>query len=382
VTSRTVLALLTALTLAGPSRLLAQSSQFGARALGLPVLAQSVRGQGTGGGLAMFDAEGSLNPASFGGIRITTASFNIRQYWRTSENPFGTARGNDTQFPLAIVAAPVGRRWSIAVSVSALLDRTFALATVDTVVIRDEPVEVNDTLTSRGGISDARVAVAYRVSNRVVAGLGVHLLTGVNRLEYRRSFADSNYASVRLRNELSTAAPGVSFGVIAEPTANLRLSGLLRFDADLRINLDSTRIANQSMPMTLAGGASWSPSRRLMLAGHVLHRNWSVADEEIRERGGPGAVNTLEAAGGVEWVRSRTNPFRLPIRAGLRFAELPFPVAEGRNPHELSASLGTGLRFSGGRGSLDLAIERAWRSDGGAYRERSFLFAVGIGIRP
>jgi hypothetical protein len=31
---------------------------------------------------------------------------------------------------------------------------------------------------------------------------------------------------------------------------------------------------------------------------------------------------------------------------------------------------------------VDLAIERAWRTDGDAFKERTFMFTFGVGIRP
>jgi hypothetical protein len=113
------------------SRAAAQSSEFGTRALGLPVAALSARAQGMGGGAAMFDPDVALNPSAIWLTQRATATFSVRHFWRTSENPFGTADGNDTQFPLVMVAGPIGNRWDFSISVSAYTDRTFALALLD-----------------------------------------------------------------------------------------------------------------------------------------------------------------------------------------------------------------------------------------------------------
>ena len=117
------------------SRVVAQSSEFGTRALGLPVLSLSARAQGMGGGAAMFDPDVPLNPSSIWLTQRATATFSVRHFWRTSENPFGTADGNDTQFPLVMVTGPIGARWDFSISVSAYTDRTFALALHDTIPI-------------------------------------------------------------------------------------------------------------------------------------------------------------------------------------------------------------------------------------------------------
>lgn len=373
--------LLTAVALLSPGMLAAQASQFGVRSLGLPVLPLSARGQGTAGGLGMFDPETSLNPASIAGVRAGTAAFNVRQFWRDTENPFGTSSGNDTQFPLVFVGGPLGPKWNVSVSVAAYTDRTFALASTDTLTIRDQPVAVTDTTLSKGGVNDIRVAASYRIGSRLAIGFGVHALTGSNRIDFRRHFSDSSYSTVRLQNELSFAGPGLSAGLIGEPVRNVRLAALLRWDGTLKYNKDSTRLGEMSMPLTLGVGLQWSASRSLSIAGHFLARNWSVADEDIRNRGGTGARNTIEVAGGGELATNSRRLSQFPIRVGARYAKLPFPLVEGGVGSEVMVSAGTGLRLSGGRASLDVALERAWRTEG-AYKERAFMLMFGVGIRP
>jgi long-subunit fatty acid transport protein len=335
-----------------------------------------------GGGVALFDPENSLNPAAIWLTQRGTATFSVRQYWRTSENPFGSASGNDTQFPLVMVTGPIGARWDFGVSVSAYTDRTFALTLSDTIDIRGAPVGLNDTLISKGGVNDIQVAVAYTVSRNFSLGLGLHVLTGTNRFEYRRAFSDSSYVPVRVSNELSFSGPGISAGFTAEPIRRVRLAGMARWDGDLAFYKDSTKLSEIPMPLTFAGGIQVAAGDRLTLAGHGLYRNWSVADESIKARGGLGADNAAEAAFGFEWTRNTRAPFKFPIRAGVRYAQLPYPVVDGSKGKEIQLSLGTGFRFTANRGSVDFAIERAWRDDGAAFKEKSFMFTFGVGIRP
>ena len=364
------------------SRAGAQASEFGTRALGLPVLPLSARAQGMGGGIAMFDPDNPLNPAAIWLTQRGTATFSVRQYWRTSENPFGIADGNDTQFPLVMVTGPIGPRWDFSVSVSAYSDRTFALALVDTIDIRSTPVGINDTLISKGGVNDIQVAAAFTVTNRLSFGLGLHVLTGTNRFEYHRVFSDSSYVPVRIKNELSFSGPGISAGFTAEPFKRVRLAGMARWDGDLAFYKDSTKVSDIPMPLTFAAGIQVAAGDRFTLAGHGLYRNWSVADESIKERGGLGAENAAEAAFGLEWTRNTRKPFKFPFRAGVRYAQLPYPIIEGSRGSELQLSLGTGFRFTANRGSVDFAVERAWRDDNAGLKEKSFMFTFGVGIRP
>lgn len=365
-----------------PASVGAQASVFGTRALGLPVLPLSARAQGMGGGGALFDPQVSLNPAALSVAGRPAASVTLRQFWRTSENAFGRGEGNDTQFPLIMVTGPISSKWNFGLSVSAYTDRTFALTLEDTLDLRETPVAIFDTLISRGGVTDIRGALAWSPNSRVSVGVGLHVLTGTNRFEYRRFFDDSTYSPVRIRNELSFSGPGVSAGITVTPVAGLTLAGLARLDGDLHYYKDSTRLENIPLPVTLGAGLQWQAGPRLLLAANGLRRNWSVADERIRSEGGAGARNTTEGAVGLEWARNGRVPYRFPLRLGVRYAQLPFPVVTGQRGKEVMASLGTGFRFTGQRGSLDIALERAWRSDGGGFTERTFMLSIGLGVRP
>ena len=175
---------------------------------------------------------------------------------------------------------------------------------------------------------------------------------------------------------------GISAGFTAEPVKRVRLAGMARWDGDLAFYKDSTKLSKIPMPLTFAGGIEVAAGDRLTLAGHGLYRTWSVADDWIKERGGLGAENAGEAAFGLEWAHNSRKPFKFPLRAGVRYAQLPYPIIEGSRGSELQLSLGTGFRFTANRGSVDFAIERAWRDDDAGLKEKSFMFTFGVGIRP
>jgi hypothetical protein len=306
----------------------------------------------------------------------------MRQYWRSADNPFGKLSGNDTQFPLLFVGGALGTRFNVGVSIAGYTDRTFALALQDTLTIRDAPVGVNDTLVSRGGISDLRVAVSYRVGSRFAVGIAAHALTGSNRFEYRRSFTDSLYFPIQLRNELSYAGAGFSAGISGELVSGVRVTGLLRYDGDLGLNKDSTRVTQIRMPLTYGGAIGVAVTGSLSLGAQAIGRTWSVADQGIRDRGGIGAVDTWEFSGGGELLTRQRVPNHLPIRFGVRYAQLPFPLAAGTTGREITASVGTGVQVGRGRGRIDLALERGWRKEGDRFSESSFMLGLGVSIRP
>src|SRR5690606_21318805 len=120
------------------------------------------------------------------------------------------------------------------------------------------------------------------------------------------------------------------------PANGLALAFTARIDGSTDIQVDSSDVslARVGLPVTLAGGAQWAATRRLTLGGHATWRGWSRASDGLEEIGGTGAVNTLELAGGLEFVRNEAHPQRFPLRAGLHWSQLPFPLTPGGSPSE------------------------------------------------
>lgn len=371
------------LALAAASPLRSQSSQFGVRGLGIPLRPISVRATGTGGSLGLFDAESSLNPASFGSLINVQANFQTVQNWRRSVSPTGTATGQDNRYPGISIAGPIGgTRLNAAVSMSGYADRNFVLASRDTLILRGVPVETFDTLSSRGGVSDLRVAVAWRQSAAVQWGAALHLISGSNRLDSRRYFGDPAYVGAQERATVSYLGFGASVGVMARIGTRVTLAGVVRFDEKLRVERDTSRLGNTDLPTTIGGGVRIRVSEHLLVAGSGLYRNWSVADADLVAQGGIGSNNTTEWSGGIEYFGDSRRPLRLPIRLGFRHARLPFPVQRGVDVSETGVSLGSSVRFVNDRAGLDLAVERIWRKGGPGFTESATLLTVGFAIRP
>jgi hypothetical protein len=361
----------------------AQSSQFGVRGLGLLQRPISVRAHGTAGAFALFDAESAFNPASIGAVSFLSANFQTVQGWRKSENPAGTASARDNRYPGVFVAGPIGGTpFSLALSASGFTDRNFVLGSRDTLTLRGVPVEVFDTLSSQGGLSDLRAAVAWRQSRAVQWGLGLHLVTGSNRIESRRSFADSSYVSADERFTYSFLGFGASAGVVVRPATFLTLAGMVRTDDRLRTERDSISIGSTELPITVSGGARLQIGDQFMLAGGAVFRNWSVASDDLVAQGGTGSVNASEVSLGFEYLTDPRRPSHRPIRVGVRRATLPFPLRPGDKTTETAVSIGTSLRFVNERAGFDLAVQRLWRKGGAGFDETATLLTLGVSVRP
>jgi hypothetical protein len=365
-----------------PGVMLAQSSQFGVRGLGFPGRGLATRAIGTGGAFGLFDPESSLNPAAIGGVVNLTSVFTVSQGFRSVENPAGTASTRDTRFPQLMIVGPVRQTGAaLGFSYSNYTSRDFTLATSSTIDLRGVPVGVTDSFSSRGGTNDLRLAGAYRLHDRWTFGAGVHVITGSNRLESRRFFADSAFLSSSQRAEVSYAGVGVSAGVVRQLGPRFAVAALVRSDGHLNIDRDSARVGTVDLPYSFGLGIRWQPVSNVDFATQALVRTWSGANSDLLQQGGVGAENTFEVAAGAEYIPDLKRPYRRPIRLGARYARLPFPLVPGAQGHEYGVSAGSGMRFAQQRGGIDLALEHVWRSEG-VYTERGFILSLGISVRP
>ena len=152
-------------SLAMPPLLAGQSSQFGVRGLGLPGRQQSARAMGSAGAFAFFDGESSVSPASIGYIGQLTATFTALGDYRSTSTPSGEASIRNPRFPQFLVGGPIRRfPMTLALSYSNYSTRDYSLSFPATIILRDQPVNVTDTIESRGGINDFRLAAAYRLA--------------------------------------------------------------------------------------------------------------------------------------------------------------------------------------------------------------------------
>lgn len=366
-----------------PVSLAAQSSMFGIRGLGFPGRPLTPRTRATGGSFGLFDPESDLNPAAIASQTAVTAGFVLAPTRRHWEAPAGTASIRETRFPLIYVGGPVpGSKLGVGISIGSYADRDFRLASIDTVTIRGQPVETSDTLSSLGGLSEIRIASGVMLGSKTGIGGGFYFITGSSRVDARRHFADTTFAPLRQTAELSYHGIGFSLGITHQLTPAIRLAATVRSDAKAKVDLDSTRAYTVDLPFTFAAGIQARASNRLTLAASGTYRTWSGANSDFLAQGAPGSRNTLELNAGGEYARNLRRPSRLPVRLGVRYADIPFPIKEGGKPKEFSISAGTGTRFAQERGGVDLTLEQAWRSEGSAYKERAFTLILGLSIRP
>ena len=367
-----------------PAGVAAQSSQFGVRGLGLPGREESARAMGSAGAFALFDPQSSVSPAAIAYLPAMTATFTVLSDYRSATDPGGTTSLRDFHFPQFAIGGPIPKvPLSVGLSYSNYTTRDYSLVFPATITLRGVPVNVSDTIESRGGINDFRLALAYRLGTKWAVGAAAHIITGSTRQNVSRVFSDTTYRPSRQRAELSYAGFGVSIGIVGQLARTLSVSLLARSDGHVNVQEDS--LPNEQrvdLPITVGGGLIWRPTPKLQFGGQVLARNWSTANDDLIANGGVGAVNTIEAAGGLEFIPNPRRPGRNPLRLGFRYAKLPFPLAPGAESKEYGLSVGTGHTFAADRGGIDVAVEHIWRRQDDSFNERAWLVTVGITVRP
>jgi len=369
---RTAVALLVVVTLAavGPSgRLAAQDSQLGIRGLGTPGKLESVRARSTGGAFAPFDAFSPLTDATLADVRRMSASVTSGVSWRSVDASGVESSLRGTRFPAMVIAGPVTRRIVVGGGFSTYLDRSFGVIIQDTVNLRGVPQAVTDEIRSDGAISDLRLAVGARLGSRLAVGVGLHRITGSTRVSARRSFADTaNYRTTTAKDEVAYGATGGSASLMFDVTSDLRVAGWFRTDSRLRADVGGHTVSENDLPINYGAGIQWRAGAQASLAGNVTWRNWGAVQSIAN------AHDTFSWSLGAE-IGSPAAPFRFGVRSG----QLPFGV--GKTPTEMGYSGGLGRQFAGGRGRLDIGLERLQRR-GTGLTEGVWTFMLGLTVRP
>jgi hypothetical protein len=273
-----------------------------------------------------------------------------------------------TRFPIMGLGGPVMSRLVVAGGFNSYLSRTFSVSTRDSVDLRGEREAFTDEVTSEGGVVDIRVGAAWRANSRISVGAALHALTGSTRARAVRRFDDSlTYQPAGEEDRPRYDGIGGSAGVLLDLAPGLQLAGYLRADTRLRYKTRDT-IGTYDLPLTWSAGARWQPGSRTAIAASVQATSWSDA-------AGIGGHDTFAWSFGVELGGSA-----FPLRAGVRGGQMPFGPGPDA-PKEFGASLGLGFQFSGGRGIVDVGVERLQRK-GGGLEERTWSFLLGITVRP
>ena len=376
----------TAAFLAALPRTGAAQGSLSGQGYGYPPGELSTRALGTGGGLAEFDPVSPINPASIAYFGRTAFSFQYDPEFRTTQAGTATAHNTIARFPVVSLGIPFRQRFTLGLSASTLLDRSFTTQYPTTTVIGGESVVANETIESRGSISDLRLALAASVARWLQVGAAVHRLTGANRLVSGRQFVDTTqFGSVSDSSTLSFSGSAVSVGADVTPTRGVTIAGSARRGGTLRTQRTDTAVSSAHAPDRYGVGLRIDRITGATIAASYARTTWS----NMRGLGTTlDARDSRELMGGIEAVGPSVGSAPVILRLGARRRTLPFAI-DSAQIREVAYTAGFGLPLASGRTLADFTVQRANRTpEGGnsaavqAAREHAWTVSFGFTIRP
>ena len=350
--------------------------------LGYPSGGVSARAEGTGAGLADFDALSLTAPAALAGVGSAAIFFQYSPEFRKVTTTSGSASTTTARFPLVAGVLPMGRAWTLGLSSSTFLDRSSETnltrtqivgAPTDTVTL----IERNRVL---GAINDVRLALAWARSPAFRFGFGGHVFTGSNRVTFSQLFPDSSrYISTAQSTRISYTGFAASAGIEIHPSRVIGFSLTARKGGDLRAESADTTLGKGRLPDHYSASIAFEGIPGASIAARVAHDSWSSLT--ALSSTGIQAFDGWDTGVGVEAAGPRIMQRIITLRVGGRFRTLPFGL-DGEKVTENTLSAGLGLPLTRDRANFDFAVQRASRKAGSDIKERGYILSFGLRVSP
>lgn len=347
---------------------------------GYPAGGLSTRAAGAGGAFAEFDFATTRNPSSLLGWGRGGVYLQYDPEFRSVSAPGGSEDALIARFPLTMAAVQVGPRGIAAVSFSTLLDRTWATRVRGGQILGPDSVGYLETVESTGAINDLRLALAYSISDAFSVGLGVHGVTGDNRLLLVRTFDDSlKYGTLIRGLTLSYLGNAFSLGATWRPSRYLAMAASARLGGDLDLRIGDTLAASATVPARMGFSVRYDGLPGASVAFTAEQTNWS--DMQGLSESSLVAHDVWEYGAGAELSGPRIRGVPALISLGYRRRDLPFSIGPGE-VSERFLSAGLGLPIAGPRAIFDIGMQRASRGAISGVRETALILSFALTIRP
>ncbi len=381
---RLVLALVALLLVAVP-RAQAQGTLAG-QGFGFAPGQLSTRALASGGAIAQFDPNSPINPAALASLTRTTIFLQYEPEFRQVRVDGESQGSRLIRYPLAFVSFPVSQRLTMGLATSTLLDRTWTSRFDFTLPVSDGIAEGTGTFASSGAINDVRLGAAWAFGESFRIGAGAHAMTGQNRLAVNGTFIfpDSlNTAPLSERSIISYGGYAGSLGADWRPSKVLAIAVSGLKGGAIRSYRNDTVQTSARVPDRIGMGVAYSGIRGASLAVNADWQGWSsleslrdprISNLRAFDGWGVGLGAELE---GPSWFEQA-----VPVRAGFRYRMLPFGAGD-EQVREVAIGGGLGIPVARGRGTLDLAIQRASRSASDIEaKESAWTLSLGLTVRP
>jgi hypothetical protein len=350
--------------------------------LGYPTGELSARAEGTGGGVADFDALSLVTPASVARAGSAAVFFQYSPEFRRVTTSAGSARTTTARFPLVAGVLPMGQSWTVGLSSSTFLDRSSETSLLRKQRVGDlmDSVTVTERNRVLGAINDVRLALAWARTPAFRLGVGAHVFTGSNRITFSQLFPDSTkYLSTGQTGRISYAGLAASIGVELHPSRAIGFALSGRKGGDLRAESSDTTIGRAPLPDHYSASVIYEGVAGASISARVAHDGWSSLGS--LSSSGIEAFDGWDTGLGFEVTGPHVMQRIITLRAGARLRTLPFGF-NGQKVSETSFAAGFGAPLTRERATLDFAIQRASRTAGSDVKERGFILSFGLRVSP
>jgi hypothetical protein len=370
---------LAALSLLVPAAAQAQGT-LSTLGFGYPSGQLSTRALGTGGALGEVDPLSVSNPASIAYFGNSILYFQAEPEYRTLKIGGVSEKTSIARYPLIVASIPLSPSFTLGLSSSSLLDRSFETNTRSVQVLSDTSLATTNLFKSDGAIGDLRVALAWAPRSWIHLGVAAHAISGDNRINATQVFDDS----AQFQPVIDTATVGYtgsaySAGFELIGGHDWSLAGSYRRGGPLSLKRGDTTISNAHVPDRVAVSAAFYGIRGTTLAVRTSKDSWS----NMQSLGSNGLRITdgWDTSVGADVLGPRFGDRALQFRVGGRWRTLPFGTATS-SVSEKSYSVGAGTSLARGHATLDFAAIRATRNAAANQSETSTTISVGITVRP
>jgi len=348
--------------------------------LGYPTGELSARAEGTGGGVADFDALSLVSPASISAVGSPALFFQYSPEFRRVTAGSNTAKTTTARFPMIAGVLPMGQDWTLGLSSSTFLDRSGETSLVTQQLVGPDLVDVTERNKVLGGIDDGRLALAWAPTSALHIGFGAHVFSGSNRITFSRIFPDSSkYVSTTQTGRMSFAGFAGSLGLEYRPSRVIGFAVSGRKGGDLRAQSGDTAIGSGRIPDHYSASVTYDGITGASISARVAHDAWSSLG--TLSSSGTKAFDGWDTGVGAEVTGPRIMQRIIVVRGGARVRTLPFGF-NGEKVSEKSFVGGLGIPLTRDRASFDFALQRANRTAGSGVKETGYIFSFGLRVSP
>ncbi|MFN2636230.1 MAG: hypothetical protein ABR585_04330, partial [Gemmatimonadaceae bacterium] len=320
-------------------------------------------------------------PASIGGFPSASIFLQYSPEFRRVTAGSSSDKTTTARFPLVSAILPVGQRWTLGLSSSTFLDRSYETDLVRSLNVgaAGDTVQVTENSRVLGAINDVRLALAWVGSQAFRVGFGGHVFSGSNRITFRRIFPDTvGFVGTQDGSRISYAGFAASIGLEYRPSRAVGFAASARKGGDLTAQSNDTTIGRGRLPDHYSGSFVYEGIPGASFSARVAHDGWSSLSSLSSAR--LQAFDTWDMSVGGEATGPRFIQRVLTLRAGARRRTLPFGFA-GDKVSETDFMLGLGAPLTRDRANIDFALQRAMRT-AGSVNERGYILSFGLRVSP